>query len=387
MENYFKDRVDFIDQWKLKYLLQTNDQQKYFWAYILAIVTKMKLIDIQYKSQLIAVFDADTDEESTTNDNDDDTKKKDINIDDDQLKQDKRFMDLYSGSLIPPNNIWNIPGIDTDRDKRLPLEWAKSIGKTTSLKSLMIKIDDKTELNKLDSIDESCMTNTQRKLIRKTSRDKHVNKYKALGNDVSIGRGSFVYDGPLYYQDTTKDTIYYFDESKPFKPSQTIFHEDEAVLLTFAEMVRKFVLESEHPDVQGYLWPWTHVYMYSKDREFQDQYLYLISKYNLSEFFEINEIEQLWKDYVDTEHKDTIDEANDDSIADIFDRVIDKKTCMNTRFTKFCRKYAGKFDDAVREIKITDPGYETKNIRHQRKLVYLYIYVYICVANITTKTN
>ena len=116
LENYFKERVEFINSWKLKYLLQTSDQQKYFWAYILAIVTKMKLIDIQFKSQLIARNLSESNDDTK-----DDTKS------DDQLKQDKRYMDLYPGSLIPPNDVWNIHAIKTDKYKKLSSEWTKTI--------------------------------------------------------------------------------------------------------------------------------------------------------------------------------------------------------------------------------------------------------------------
>ena len=357
LENYFKEKIDFIDSWKKKYLLETSDQQKYFWAYILAIVNKMKLIDIQYKSQLIAFFELN-DSEETAPDNDD-TKMKDINIDDDQLKQDKRFMDLYSGSLIPPNNIWNIPGIDTDRDKKLPLEWAKSIGKTTLLTSAMIKVDDKVVLQEEETSEANILHNSFR---RQKSDDAKRQIYEPLHSEVPIN--SRFSSNPGNQTDKSKDTVYYFDETKEFKPSETIFHEDEAVLLTFAEMLRKFVLESEHPQVQPYLWPWYNNHSF---RKYTNQYLYLISKYNLSGFFEVSEIKQLWEEYVVTEHKDVIDEANEDQ-KDTNDND-DNKKCQMGWLINCYNKFATKLLPSGRNMKIDTNLYEPRNIRHQRKLV------------------
>ena len=304
LTNAFKERIDFIESWKIKYLLQTSDQQKYFWAYILAIVTKMKLIDIQFKSQLIAMFNYSNDDEKK-----DEIDRMDIDIDDDQLKQDKSYMDLYPGSLIAPNNIWNMPVINTDKDAKNPNEWAQDIFIIDVLNFSKITVSEKT-FNKHDSV------------RFEEHRSKTLQK-------IASTRYSFIKEKDFNVrQSQLKANIYYFNNSNDeLKPSKTMFHEDEAILLIFAEMVRKFVLESQYPDLQRFLWPWTENYHYKNRKRI---YLYLISKYNLSQFFETKEIIDLWKNYIKNRNvtqcagKSDQDYVND-SMIDLFQSVYENK--------------------------------------------------------------
>eukprot|EP01083_Nonionella_stella_P306692 1075085_1 len=45
----------FIRDWLEKYQLATEAQQKYFWAFILSIATKIKLMDIETVNQLVTI--------------------------------------------------------------------------------------------------------------------------------------------------------------------------------------------------------------------------------------------------------------------------------------------------------------------------------------------
>eukprot|EP01083_Nonionella_stella_P250328 864667_1 len=45
----------FIKDWLEKYQLATEAQQKYFWAFILSIATKIKLMDIEIENQLVTI--------------------------------------------------------------------------------------------------------------------------------------------------------------------------------------------------------------------------------------------------------------------------------------------------------------------------------------------
>ena len=212
--------------------------------------------------------------------------------------------------------------------------------------------------------------------------DKSTNKRKQRPNaprrpSMLNRKASELYDQlqePLNNLDVSnvKESIVYKLDADKLTPYQTIFSKDEAVLLTFAEMVRKFVLESEYPDIQPYLWRWSENFKYQGKG---DTYLYLISKFNLLDFFEIHEIPELWREYIEskctTNNNSKIccwRNSNSDDITYNFDGFGDESVIDNNN-DSCCS-----FIKINSNVDVKPRLYVSKNIRHRRKLVRFYIF-------------
>ena len=101
---YFNDDNLFIKRWKENYLLNSDYQQKYYWSWIIAIVCKIKYIDVEFANQAVSVsMIMDNNENVSKNANDIDLIRK--WIDDKDIMKEQLDSHSFDGYLIAPLNI------------------------------------------------------------------------------------------------------------------------------------------------------------------------------------------------------------------------------------------------------------------------------------------
>lgn len=127
--NYYKDTNDYIGAWKRLYLLDSDDQQKFFWSNILAVCTCMKYIDIEFENQMVSfAFERAEKVQSSI-----------LNLNDFQDVQ-REILDTMSwdGFLIPPTNLFQTNDVRIDENDLENENWNKEQGYATVLQQYMV---------------------------------------------------------------------------------------------------------------------------------------------------------------------------------------------------------------------------------------------------------
>eukprot|EP01084_Bolivina_argentea_P121745 215750_1 len=95
LESLFQHSNQFIFRWKMNYKLHTEQQQLYFFAFIIAICAVMKYIDIEFANQpvVLPIFDDNPNKYDIVEDL--------INVRD--VSKEQKISKVFHGSLIPPN--------------------------------------------------------------------------------------------------------------------------------------------------------------------------------------------------------------------------------------------------------------------------------------------
>ena len=222
---YFSsNQHEYVNEWKYKYLLFTEGQQKFFWSHILAVAAATHYISVEIKNQVLNFEYAE------------EANPKHCNLlfaelDDLETQKEQRSYIEYPGFLVTPSQFFHHSsyGEETEAPKHLFAD-ARSV------------VLQKFNANSNDDIDSDDLPKQY---------CPHRNRWK-------------------------------------WRNGQQQFYCDEcASLLQFAEFVRKFVLEYEHPEVRNFLWPWYRNAFHHNDFIKYHNY---ISRYNLSTLFSQSDI-------------------------------------------------------------------------------------------------
>eukprot|EP01083_Nonionella_stella_P172930 594919_1 len=222
----------FVKNWLNKYQLETEAQQKYFWAFMLSIATKIKLMDIEVENQLVTIpiqkhlTGAQPQSLFSTNGA--------------AIAQEQQDALLYKGFLVPP-----------------------VLGEVIA-----------------DAIqgDTNASISDVRQSIENRSKTRVLKKSKV------------------------KEQILINDDDEEFVYVHEVYDdqylEREANLFRFAEIVRKFIIESKHLKNDSSLWPY---YRNNSHIEDHDIYHTLVNRFNLSLMFTQHNIFQLFETQSDDE--------------------------------------------------------------------------------------
>eukprot|EP01083_Nonionella_stella_P210878 763015_1 len=109
------DADAFVQRWMRMYRLYTDQQQQYFWCFILSIVTQIQYIDIEFENQLVLLpFTDDIDSAHGTSQSHISAL---IDYHDVQMEQEDAA--YFCGSLIPPFDVWQ--HIQKDKNHITPI--------------------------------------------------------------------------------------------------------------------------------------------------------------------------------------------------------------------------------------------------------------------------
>eukprot|EP01083_Nonionella_stella_P180682 644924_1 len=183
----------FINHWLKKYQLATEAQKKYFWSFILTIATKIKLMDIEIENQLVTIPIRET--ASIYNPQ--------LSNAGAEVTQEQHDALLYKGFLVPP-----VSGEFED-----------------------IACEIQSDANRSDESYDI------RDTIEKRSITKVLQRFKVKEQ------------GLINYDVEDEDFVYVHEVGGDQ------YLEREANLFRFAEIVRKFIIESKYLQNDSSLWP------------------------------------------------------------------------------------------------------------------------------------
>ena len=229
--NYFKDKNEYIEEWKRLYLLDTDEQQMFFWSHIITICACIFYTNIEFENQMVSFAF-----ERVNNFGNSILSLMDFG----DVQREKQDMKSWEGFLIPPTNLFETNDVRMDENDLTDEEFRRKLGYATILTQWKSK---------------HYKPNTTAKDFK--TRIKSRQNY--CGHDIDPR-------WQTYWQTTTGYT--YCDSC--------------AKLLQFAECIRKFVLEYENDEVVELLWPW---YRNTFHTESIDKYGKYINKYNLSHLY------------------------------------------------------------------------------------------------------
>eukprot|EP01083_Nonionella_stella_P305567 1066425_1 len=208
----------FVKNWLNKYQLETEAQQKYFWAFMLSIATKIKLMDIEVENQLVTIpiqkhlTGAQPQSLFSTNGA--------------AIAQEQQDALLYKGFLVPPV----LGEAITDA----------------------IQSDANASIEKI------------RESIEKRSKTRVLKKSKVKEQ------------GLINEYDPDAEFVYVHEVGADQ------YLEQEATMFRFAEIVRKFIIESKHLKNDSSLWPYYRNFSHQQDHKV---YHTLVNRFNLSLMF------------------------------------------------------------------------------------------------------
>ena len=233
---YFSsNNSEYVDEWKNRYLLYTEAQQKYFWSHVLAVSAATHYITVEIKNQIITFNYSET---TTTSQQRENIVFQELNNNVEIQKEQKSYLE-YPGFLITPQQFTH----------------------------------NTQEIQEPDHV----LKSTFQYLI-KDSRAVILQKFNTQpAYDKREG------DLPIQHCPHANNWIYRNGQ-------QQFFCQECASLLQFAEFVRKFVLEFEHPEVTNFLWPWYRNTFHHNDFIKYHNY---ISRYNLSTLYAQSDILQM----------------------------------------------------------------------------------------------
>eukprot|EP01084_Bolivina_argentea_P252896 424651_1 len=224
-----RDSLDFIHrsktdkvyrQWKVQYRLYTEQQQLYFFSYIVSIVCIMKYIEIEFSNQLVLI---PSEEDETNNAIDEIIQSNDVRREQEQCK-------IFEGSLIPPSG-----------------RWAEGCHRITDMKPSKTKILKKAYVTKIKTFKKSLHTMAHKSLELLDDKNDEESDHEEKYNDGAVSYHC------IYIQDKK-------DVQVPL-----YFSKDEADFLRLMECIRKYVLESEAGD-ETEIWPWYRNSFYTTDK-------------------------------------------------------------------------------------------------------------------------
>ena len=265
--NYFKDKNEYIEEWKRLYLLDTDEQQMFFWSHILTICACMKYINIEFENQMVSfAFERVNNLDSSI------LSQMDFN----DVQREIRDMISWDGFLIPPTNLFQTNDVRIDENDLTDEDWLKKQGYATILIQWRSK-----------------HFQPRKKAKAFTTRIKSRQIY--CGHDIDPRYQT-------YWQTTTGYT----------------YCDDCAKLLQFAECIRKFVLEFENDEVVELLWPW---YRNTFHAGSVDKYGKYINKYNLSHLYMEYD---LLPDFANNDDDDGFSQQDDESFLCCWNRATNK---------------------------------------------------------------
>merc|ERR1711971_1299951 len=226
---YFTSTNDeYVDEWKTKYLLYTEAQQKYFWAHVLAVSAATNYIAIEVRNQVLTFNYSEQTGQQNKN-------LVFAELNDLEIQKEQRSYMEYPGFLITPQQFFH----------------------------------NTQEIQEPDIAIKSTF-----QYLLKDARAVVLQKFNTNIN----------YEIPVQKQ--------YCPHSQDWRwrNGQQQFYCDECCsLLQFAEFTRKFILEYEHPEVAHHLWPWYRNTWHHNDFIKYHNY---ISRYNLSTLYVQSDILQ-----------------------------------------------------------------------------------------------
>eukprot|EP01083_Nonionella_stella_P172931 594920_1 len=233
LKGQYSGSEPFVKRWLEKYQLATEAQQKYFWSFMLAIATKIKLMNIEIENQLVTIPIREHKKQPQTVFSADATS---------EVAQEQQDALLYKGFLVPP-----------------------VLGEAIA-----------------DAIqsDANASIEIVRESIEKRSKTRVLKKSKVMEQ------------GLINYDEEDEDFVYVHEVG------DDQFLEREANMFRFAEIVRKFIIESKHLKNDSSLWPY---YRNNSHIEDHDIYHTLVNRFNLSLMFTQHNIFQLFETQSDDE--------------------------------------------------------------------------------------
>ena len=228
---YFSaNNSEYVDEWKNRYLLYTEAQQKYFWAHVLAVAAATHYITVEIRNQIITFNSSETTA----------SKQQKTVVFTQMIQKSSRtksYME-YPGFLITPQQFFH-------------------------------NVD---EIQEPDDVHKSTF-----QYLIKDARSVILQKFNT-GVDYKKRSG----DLPKQYCPHQQNWIYRNGQ-------QQFYCAECASLLQFAEFVRKFILEYEHPEVKNFLWPWYRNTFHHNDFIKYHNYM---SRYQLSTLYAQSDILQ-----------------------------------------------------------------------------------------------
>ena len=145
---YFLENNDFVEKWKQKYLLATDDQISYFWSHVLSIAATMKYMDCEMHEQFVTF---NFPEQELKFDN---AVFESLDVDTVDIRREIRELDLYQGFLVPPIKILQTHNVNKADDEVLRTgDYYKQMSTTIRLKpSPYIPTSDTTRKKHRDTI-------------------------------------------------------------------------------------------------------------------------------------------------------------------------------------------------------------------------------------------
>eukprot|EP01083_Nonionella_stella_P172932 594922_1 len=217
LKGQYSGSEPFVKRWLEKYQLATEAQQKYFWSFMLAIATKIKLMNIEIENQLVTIPIREHKKQPQTVFSADATS---------EVAQEQQDALLYKGFLVPPV----LGEAITDA----------------------IQSDANASIEKI------------RESIEKRSKTRVLKKSKVKEQ------------GLINEYDPDAEFVYVHEVGADQ------YLEQEATMFRFAEIVRKFIIESKHLKNDSSLWPYYRNFSHQQDHKV---YHTLVNRFNLSLMF------------------------------------------------------------------------------------------------------
>ena len=228
----------FVNDWLKKYYLSTKKQQQYFWAHILCICAKIKQIDIEIENTLVTIPKRNNQSQD----------RESLFSNSSEVEQEQQDALLYKGFLVPPVLGENVADGNAD-NANITIEQV-------------------------------------RQSIESQSKTRVLSKCQVWATLRNEDDAEFVYvhDNVM---NQTKNI-----ENKPINDRDQFF-EDEVVLFRFAEIVRKYVIESKYLKNNIALWPY---YKNHLNRDQFKKYHTFVNRFNLATMITKDSIFQLFKE-------------------------------------------------------------------------------------------
>eukprot|EP01084_Bolivina_argentea_P057856 105668_1 len=231
---YFSsNNSEYVDEWKKIYQLYTENQQKYFWAHVLAVSTATHYISTEIKNQVITFNYSEQQRQQDKN-------LVFKNLNDLEIQKEQKSYKEYPGFLVTPQQF--IQNVDDQKQEDMQVS-----GMSTFQSNLYARA---VVLQKFNT---------------------NVNYDKRSG-------------------DLPKQHCPHPQKRKWRNAQQQFYCDECASLLQYAEFVRKFILEYENPEVSKFLWPWYRNTFHHNDFIKYHNY---ISRYNLTTLYTQSDILQM----------------------------------------------------------------------------------------------